>query len=218
MPEAPNRCRIVLITPPDAVAGFETKLVAALEGGDVASLVIPRYDLDDEAFQKLAERLVPLAQERNIAAIIAGDPRVANRVKADGTHIEEGKAALADAVGRNGGKMVVGAGGAKTRDDALDLGEEQPDYIFFGRFGYDLKPEPHSRNLTLGRWWAEVTSIPCIVLAGSDTASVRDVADTGAEFVALCFAVFGEDRDPAAEVAKANALLDEHAPRFEDAR
>ena len=46
--------------------------------------------------------------------------------------------------------MMVGAGGAKTRDDALELGEVRPDYIFFGRFGYDNKPEPHPRNLSLG--------------------------------------------------------------------
>lgn len=217
MPQAPDRCRLVLIIPPDATAGFEQKLVSALEAGDVASLLIPRYDLDEDAFQKLAERLVRIAQERDVAAIVAGDPRVANRVKADGMHMEDGKSALADAISRNGGKMTVGAGGAKTRDDALDLGEEQPDYIFFGRFGYDNKPEPHPRNLALGRWWAEMISIPCIVLGGNDTASVREVAETGAEFVALCFAVFGEGRDAAAEVAKANALLDEHAPRFGDA-
>jgi thiamine-phosphate pyrophosphorylase len=218
MPEAPDRCRIVLVTPPDAAPGFEAKLAAALQGGDVASIIIPRYDLDDDAFQKLAEHLVPLAQDQGIAAIVAGDTRVAGRVKADGIHVEGGgKAALAEAVEYYGKKMMVGAGGVKTRDDALELGEEQPDYIFFGRFGYDNKPEPHPRNLTLGRWWAEMISIPCIVLGGSDTGSVREVAATGAEFVALSSAVFGDGRNPAAEVARANALLDEQAPRFEEA-
>jgi thiamine-phosphate pyrophosphorylase len=218
MPEAPDRCRIVLVTPPDAARGFEAKLAAALQGGDVASIIIPRYDLDDDAFQKLAEHLVPLAQDQGIAAIVAGDTRVAGRVKADGIHVEGGgKAALAEAVEYYGKKMMVGAGGVKTRDDALELGEEQPDYIFFGRFGYDNKPEPHPRNLTLGRWWAEMISIPCIVLGGSDTGSVREVAATGAEFVALSSAVFGDGRNPAAEVARANALLDEQAPRFEEA-
>ncbi|MBN9037429.1 MAG: thiamine phosphate synthase, partial [Rhizobiales bacterium] len=85
------------------------------------------------------------------------------------------------------------------------------------RFGYDTKPEPHSRNLSLGRWWAEMIEIPCIVLGGSDVASVRDVAATGAEFVALSQAVFGEGANPAAAVAQTNALLDAQAPRFEAA-
>jgi thiamine-phosphate pyrophosphorylase len=214
--DTPDRCRLVLITPPGSdPAMLEERLAAALAAGDVASLILPRYDLDDAAFQALCERLVPLAQERGVAAIVAGDTRVAGRVGADGIHVEEGKAGLAEAVSRHGGRMMVGTGGAKTRDDALELGEEQPDYIFFGRFGYDTKPEPHSRNLSLGRWWAEMIEIPCIVLGGSDVASVRDVAATGAEFAALSQAVFGEGADPAAAVAEANAALDAHAPRFE---
>ena len=214
-----DRCRLVLITPPGAgLAALEKQLAQALAAGDVASLILPRYDLDDGAFQALCERLVPLAQERGVAAIVAGDTRVAGRVGADGIHVEEGKAGLAEAVARHGGKLMVGTGGAKTRDDALELGEEQPDYIFFGRFGYDTKPEPHSRNLSLGRWWAQMIEIPCIVLGGGDVASVCDVAATGAEFVALSQAVFGAGADAAAAVAETNALLDAHAPRFEEAR
>ncbi|WP_292327114.1 thiamine phosphate synthase, partial [Mesorhizobium sp.] len=114
------------------------------------------------------------------------------------------------------GRMMVGVGGAKTRDDALALGEARPDYIFFGRFGYDNKPEPHPRNLSLGQWWAEMIQIPCIVMAGSDLASVEAVAATGAEFVALSSAVFADGIDPRGAIAAANALLDETAPRFED--
>ncbi len=114
------------------------------------------------------------------------------------------------------GKLIVGAGGATTRDDALELGETQPDYIFFGRFGFDNKPEPHRRNLSLGAWWAGVVQIPCIVLGGSDIASVEAVAATGAEFVALSSAVFGEGVDPRAAIERANDILDRTAPSFED--
>ncbi|RWF70312.1 thiamine phosphate synthase, partial [Mesorhizobium sp.] len=91
----------------------------------------------------------------------------------------------AETIERLADRMMVGAGGAKTRDEALELGEERPDYMFFGRFGYDNKPEPHHRNLALGEWWAQMIQIPCIVMAGSELASVETVAATGAEFVAL---------------------------------
>ncbi|MBN9037827.1 MAG: thiamine phosphate synthase, partial [Rhizobiales bacterium] len=95
--QTPDRCRLVLITPPGIdPAALERKLSAALAAGDVASLILPRYDLDDAAFQALCERLVPLAQERGVAAIVAGDTRVAGRVGADGIHVEEGKAGLAN--------------------------------------------------------------------------------------------------------------------------
>ena len=212
----PNRCRIVLIAPPDSAAdAFERKLASALSAGDVASLILPQYGLDEAVFQAFAERIVPFAQGAGVAAIVGGDSRIAGRVRADGIHVEGGKAELADMIDRMQDKIMVGAGGAKTRDEALDLGEERPDYMFFGRFGYDTRPEPHKRNLTLGRWWAEMIEIPCIVLAGSDLASVEAVAATGAEFVALSSAVFGENVDAGAAIVRANALLDQHGPRFE---
>ena len=208
----PNRCRIVLIAPPLATAEH---ICAAFEGGDVASLILPENGMDDATFQAFAEKIVPIAQGAGIAVIIAGDSRVAGRVRADGIHVEAGAQELAETIERVADKMMVGTGGAKTRDEALELGEERPDYMFFGRFGYDNKPEPHHRNLSLGEWWAEMIQIPCIVMAGSELASVTAVAATGAEFVALSSAVYANGLDPRAAVAAANALLDETAPRFE---
>ncbi|AZO27409.1 MULTISPECIES: thiamine phosphate synthase [unclassified Mesorhizobium] len=209
----PNRCRIVLIAPPLATAEH---ICAAFDGGDIASLILPDNGMDDATFQAFAEKIVPVAQAAGIAVIIAGDSRIAGRVHADGIHVEANRQELAETIERLADKMMVGAGGAKTRDDALELGEERPDYIFFGRFGYDNKPEPHPRNLSLGQWWAQMIQIPCIVMAGSDLASVETVAATGTEFVALSSAVFADGLDPRAAVAAANALLDETAPRFED--
>src|SRR5690606_22086878 len=139
------------------------------------------------------------AQAAGVAAVIAGDSRVAGRVGADGIHIDGGAATIAEAVERHGGRMIVGAGGAKTRDDALEIGEAQPDHLFFGRFGFDNRPEQHPRNLSLGRWWAEMIEIPCIVMAGSEIASVGEVAATGAEFVLASACVFGEGLDPAVQ-------------------
>lgn len=214
-PNPPDRCRLVLIAPENAdPAGFATALGAALSGGDVASVILPQYGADEVAFQALAERAVRVAQEHGAAAIVAGDSRVAGRVQADGIHVEGSKADVADAIDRLQGRMIVGAGGGKTRDEALEIGEERPDYVFFGRFGYDRTPEPHSRNLALGRWWAEMIEVPCIVLGGSDMASVEAVAATGAEFVALSAAVFDPGVDPRKAVAVANEILDRTAPRF----
>lgn len=203
-----NRCRIVLIAPEGASPdSFAQTLRHALDGGDVASLILPQYGLDEVAFQNLAEAVTPVAQAAGVAVVIAGDSRIAARVKADGIHVE-GKADLADAIERWQDKMMVGTGGAKTRDDALDLGEQRPDYVFFGRFGYDTKPDAHHRNLSLGEWWAEVIEVPCIVMAGSSLESIEAVARTGVEFVALSSAVFGPGVDPKDAVAQANALLE----------
>jgi thiamine-phosphate pyrophosphorylase len=212
----PNRCRLILIAPTGESADtFGPRLMEAVAGGDVASLIIPAWP-DEAAFQSFSTPIVRLAQEVGVAAIIAEDTRVAGRVGADGIHLHTTPDGVREAVERARGKMIVGAGGAVTRDDALELGEAQPDYIFFGRFGYDSKPEPHKRNLALGEWWAEMVAIPCVVLGGADVASVGDVAAAGVEFVALGNAVFGEGVDPRAAVRAANAILDQTAPVLGD--
>lgn len=217
--KTPNRCRIVLISPPGETAqDFAGRFSAAIAGGDIASIILPPYGMDEASYQTFAERIVPVAQAAGIAVIIVGDTRIAGRVKADGIHVEGGKAALAQAVESFQSRMAVGTGGVKTRDDALELGEERPDYVFFGRFGYDNTPQAHQRNLSLGGWWAEMVEIPGIVMAGSDLASVETVAATGADFVALSAAVFGDGVDPGEAVSRANAILEETAPRFEPVR
>ncbi|MBP0438091.1 thiamine phosphate synthase [Tianweitania sediminis] len=217
-PTLSNRCRIVLIAPDlPSVDDCVRKVEDALAGGDVASLILPIANRDSASLQKLGEALVPIAQGRNVAVLVEGDTQVAGRIKADGVHLEEGAAVLREQIESLNGRMMVGAGGIKTRDEALEAGEAGPDYVFFGRFGYDTKPEAHSRNLKLAEWWSEMIALPCVVLGGSDPASALTVAETGADFVALSAALFsGANGTPGQAVAAINALLDESAPRFED--
>lgn len=215
--ETPDRCRLVLIAPAGASGGtLASQIGEAAAGGDVASLILPQFDLQEDAYQALVEAVLPVAQAAGWAVVLAGDTRVVGRVGADGIHVDEGASQVKDAVARWGGKLIVGAGGATTRDEALALGEAQPDYVFFGRFGMDTRPEAHRRNLALGTWWAEIIEVPCIVLGGSDLASVEAVAATGVEFVALSSAVFEAEEGVGAAVARANGLLDAHALRSGD--
>ena len=213
-----NRCRLVLIAPDresdDALADAVS---SALSGGDVASLILPPYGLDEGAFQKRAERLTRLAQDKGVAVMIVDDTRIAGRVGADGMHLEEARATIAETIERFDGKLMFGAGGAKTRHDALELGEARPDYIFFGKIGFDNKPDPHPRNLSLGEWWSEMVALPCVVMGGTALESVEAVAATRADFVALSSAIFTGTLTPAEAVAAANRLLDEKAPALDAA-
>lgn len=216
MSKTDNRCRLVLIAPDiDDIESRAEILAGALRGGDVASVIVPQYGLDDQAFQKHAERLVPLIQEAGAAALIAGDTRVAGRAKADGLHVTGNVADLAETMEKFAPKLIVGGGNATDRHHALEMGEVRPDYIFFGKLDGDIKPEAHPKNLALAEWWASMVEIPCIVMGGTDPASALAAAESGAEFVALRLAVFGEPEQAPAVVASINALLDEKAPRFE---
>ncbi len=216
MSEPDNRCRLVLILPSnDDVDQQAAQLEEALAAGDVATVILPQYGRDDQQFQIVAERLVPIVQAHGAAALIAGDSRIAGRAKADGLHFEGRAEDLHDTLAKHTPKMIVGAGGASDRHRALEIGEAQPDYIFFGKLEGDIKAEPHPKNLGLGEWWASMVEIPCIVMGGNDVSSVAAVCETGAEFVALRTAVFDHPEGAGAAVAVANALLDEKAPRFE---
>ena len=210
-----NRCRLVLVAPEIAdPAEAATVMKDALKGGDVASVIIPQYGLDDNAFQALAEALVPVIQAEGAAALISGDSRVAGRARADGLHIDAAVEVLAEAIDKFTPKMIVGGGNAQDRHHALEIGSVQPDYIFFGKVSGDIKPDAHPKNLALGQWWAEMVEIPCIVMGGQDPASALAIAETGAEFAALGKAVFAEPGRAAAVIQEINAQLDEKAPRL----
>lgn len=211
-----DRLRLVLVMPetdnPDAAARM---IGEALRGGDVASVILPQYGMDDGVFQKLAEKVVPVIQAAGAAALVAGDSRIAGRARADGLHIAGGVVDLAEAIEKHAPKLIVGGGNAQERHRALEIGELQPDYIFFGKLDGDIKPEAHAKNLALAEWWASMVEIPCLVMGGTDPASVLAIAETGAEFAALRLAVFGEPERAAAIVQEVNALLDQKAPRFD---
>jgi thiamine-phosphate pyrophosphorylase len=212
-----NRCRLVLIVPEIADPTECAEVLGhALRGGDVASVIIPQYGFDDTVFQKHAELLVPVIQEAGAAALVVDNSRVAGRVKADGLHISGNAAALAEAVEKHAPKLIVGGGNAMDRHHALEIGEIQPDYIFFGKLDGDIKPEAHSKNVALGEWWSAMIEIPAIVMGGTDPASALVVAEGGVEFVALGKAVFADPEQAAAIVTRVNAELDEKAPRFAD--
>lgn len=216
MSDAETRCRLVLILPEgEDLSARVAMLEGALKGGDVASVILPQYGLDDGQFQKHAETLVPIVQQAGAAALVAGDTRVAGRAKADGIHVTGGLEELGETIEKFTPKLIVGGGNATDRHRALEIGEVQPDYIFFGKIGGDIKPEAHPKNLALAEWWASMVEIPCIVLGGTDPHSALAAAETGAEFVALDKAVFADPAQAPHVVAAVNALLDEKAPRFE---
>lgn len=197
-------CRLVLCLPKwDDIAALEKATLQAIEGGDIASLILAQFDLSDEAFIDFAVRLTPVAQAKDIAVLIHGDSRAVGRAKADGVHLNEGRKFIEAAHERYKGQSIIGSGGAKTRHEALERGEARPDYMCFGLLGGDTHPEAHRKNLALAEWWVSMVEIPCIVAAGASLESIGEAVKTGAEFVLLSRAIF-EAEDPANAVAQAN--------------
>lgn len=190
----------------------------ALDGGDVASVLLVQFNAQEDVFRAWCEDIVPIIQAANAAAIVVDDTQAAGRSKADGVHITGGKQAVFDAIAKFTPRLIVGTGTPSSRHEALELGEERPDYLFIGKLDGDAQPEVNPKALELAEWWASMIEIPCIVMAGFDEKSVISAAQTGAEFVAVSASVFGKGQDAKAAVSTINALLDEHAPELTEGK
>lgn len=194
------RTRLCLVTPPAYdPAAFAPRLADALAGGDVASLIITAGGGD---LQRAAEKLVPIAEARGVAALVHNDTRIAARTAADGVHIDTSHDDIAAALDSLRNRKIVGAGNIATRHDALEIAESEPDYLFFGRLDGDVDDAIFPKALDLAAWWSSVTVIPAIVIGGRALPSVDEAAASGIEFVALSAAVFNDPRGPAAAVAE----------------
>ncbi len=206
MPDADaSRCRLCLVTPDKIdLAGFRPLLDGALAGGDVASLVVTG---PSEALQDIAGALSPVAQARGVAALVHNDTRIAGRVKADGVHVDTGLADLKAAIASFRPARIVGAGGLRSRHDAMLAAEAEPDYLFFGRLDGDTASGIFPKALALAAWWASMFLVPAMVMGGRDVASVGEAAEAGIEFIALRDAVWMHPGGPGAAVAEANRVL-----------
>lgn len=215
MTEIENRCRLVLIASPAGEVPARPQAIAdALKGGDVASVILAGFHAPDDRFRAWCEEVVPIIQAAGAAAVVVDDTQAAGRAKADGIHIKAEKRSLGEAIRKYQPKLIVGTETFASRHDALELGEERPDYLFIGKLDGDTHPDANPKALEMAEWWASMIEIPCIVMSGYDSNSVIAAAKTGAEFVAASASVFGEGRNPLEAVRTINALLDQHAPEL----
>jgi thiamine-phosphate pyrophosphorylase len=203
-----NRCRLCIVTPPAyEPRALAERLKEALAGGDVASLIVTAPKAGDPAaHQKAAELLVPLAVAAGTAALVHMDTRIAMRTGADGVHVD-GAEAVEAARGALGRDRIVGVGDIRARHDAMDIGSDAVDYLFFGRLDGDTGEGIFPKALDLAEWWSAVTVVPAIVMGGRDLASVETANARGIAFVALSSAIFDDPRGPRAAVADATARL-----------
>ncbi|KAG1702855.1 Thiamine-phosphate synthase [Nymphon striatum] len=192
----------------------EMKVATSVDQTELRNIKQKKLAIKDK-IEPFCKDVTPQLQEADCAVLIADDTQAFGRCGADGLFVEKEKSKLEDFIARFSPQNIVGCGNIKARHNALEIGELKPDFMFFGKLGGDIKPEAHPKNIKLAEWWAELVEIPGIVMGGSALNSIIEVAKTGIDFVALEKAVFA-DGDAAKNVVEANALLDAHAPSFDE--
>lgn len=207
-------CRLYLITPP-AIAdldAFARQLDAALAAGDVAALQIRLKPADDAAILAAVGALAPVARARDVAVILNDRPDLAARSGCDGVHLGQGDASLAEARRIMGPDAMIGVTCHDSRELAMDAAEAGADYVAFGAFfPTDTKETRHRPDPEILSIWQETVETPCVAIGGITPANAGDLARAGADFVAVCSAVWNHADGPAAAVRELNQVLAESA-------
>ena len=94
-----------------------------------------------------------------------------------------------------------------SRHLAMEAGEAGADYVAFGAFyPTTTKPSHYRPQPPILTWWSAVFEIPCVAIGGITPDNGRPLVDAGAEFLAVCQAVWSAD-DPATAVAAFGPVL-----------
>jgi thiamine-phosphate pyrophosphorylase len=198
--------RFYLVTPEiDDIEAFVPLFEDALGAADIACLLIRCASSDEGTIKRNFKRLAAIAQPRGIACLVPEATHLAARIDADGVHLDARtpahQARLDEALDSAKQKRIVGIGGLAARDDAMSAGEGDVDYLMFG----DDKAVPEA-TIEQVAWWAEIFNVPCVGFAGELT-NVADLAAAGADFIAICDAVWLDPRGPATALTEAKVLL-----------
>jgi len=198
--------RLYLTTPPiDDPAVFTDTLGVALASADVAAVLLRLDDADERTLIERVATIAPIVQGGGAALVLDGRSELVERARVDGAHLT-GVAAFTTALPLLKPRLIAGAGGLTSRDDAMWAGERGADYVMFGEPGHDGGRPSFAAIIERVAWWAELFEVPCVGYAASFE-EVAALARAHAEFVAVGDLVFADRRGPAAALAEVTARL-----------
>jgi thiamine-phosphate pyrophosphorylase len=90
----------------------------------------------------------------------------------------------------------------------MEAGEAGADYVAFGAFfPTTTKETTHRPEPAILSWWSRLFEIPCVAIGGITPDNGRALVEAGADFLAVCSAVWDDEAGPAAAVAAFDAVL-----------
>ena len=198
--------QIYLISPQDVGGDFPERLARALDAGPVAAFQFRVKGLDEHEAARLAEPLQRLCAEREVAFIVNDSISLAKRLGADGVHLGQDDGDVADARERLGRNAQIGVTCHDSRHMAMEAGEAGADYVAFGAFyPTTTKEVKHHAEPDILTWWQTFFELPCVAIGGITPETAAELAEAGADFIAVSGAVWNGD-ETAAVKAFAKAL------------
>lgn len=201
--------RLYLITPSSFnLYDFAIELQNALEGGDVASLQLRMKESYDEDIIKAARSLMPICHAKDVAFIINDRPDIAQKVGADGVHVGQDDMNYKEAREILGPDKIIGVTCKDSKHLAMTAGEQGAGYVAFGAFyPTPTKITTSVAHPSLLTWWQELFEIPCVAIGGITVDNATELANAGADFLAICGGVWDYKDGPKQAVHDLNQAI-----------
>ena len=204
----PDGCRLYLLTPPTLPPDFAESLAAALDGGDVAAVQLRLKGADDDIWRRAIDTLRPIVQSRGVAFLLNDRPDLVRPHGCDGAHVGQTDTTVRDARRLLGPDLTLGVSCHASRDLAMQAGEDGADYVAFGAFfPTQTKPEAPTAPIELMEWWTELMELPAVAIGGIIPSNCAELVAAGADFLAVCNAVWAPQTTPAAVVRALNSAI-----------
>ena len=159
--------------------------------------------------------LIALGQKAGVAVLLADDARLARVTKADGVHLAWSKDVVSRAAEAReilGTRFIVGADAGRSRHEAMQFGEQIADYVAFGiPDSVEDRAKAEERRLELIDWWSEIFEVPCVAFDVTELDDAAELADAGADFVAIRLPRAFSGADLVAFVKHADAAVSANA-------
>lgn len=192
MAEVKHRCRLYLQFPAPPSAALEAQLAQVVASSDVACVLL-RTEASSVDEAEIG-RVIDLVQRSGLACLIDRDAGLAERLGADGVHIEANAATYAECRRRLGENASIGAGCGLNRHDAMLLAELGADYVAFGADANTINMIDQYTDLI--SWWSEIFVVPCVTWNVDNAEHAARLAALGADFIAPSIMIWAEDDPP----------------------
>jgi len=206
--EERGSCQLYLISPLEVGGDFPERLARALDAGPVAAFQFRVKDIDQHQAAALAEPLQRICAERDVAFIVNDSIALAKRLGADGVHLGQDDGDPREARRELGPGAQIGVTAHDSKHLAMEAGEAGADYVAFGAFyPTTTKEVRHRPDPSILGWWSTIFEIPCVAIGGITPDNARPLIEAGADFLAVCGAVWNAPEGEAEAVRRFTALL-----------
>jgi thiamine-phosphate pyrophosphorylase len=204
-----GNCQLYLISPLEVGGDFPARLEAAIAAGPVAAFQLRVKGVDQHEAARLAGPLQAICASHDVAFIVNDDAALAKRIGADGVHLGQEDGDPREARALLGPAAQIGVTVHDSRHLAMEAGEAGADYVAFGAFfPTTTKEVRHHPDPSILSWWATLFEIPSVAIGGVTPANGRALVDAGADFLAVCSAVWDHPEGPGAAVRAFQAILE----------